>query len=93
VSSDIGDTKPNMNETEALQTFRQALLCVGGNVRHNHCLPVSRLVLKTDLSASTPIFCLYLNFPQMQDTSRRRWSAVRALQADQLQVAEHFLRK
>jgi hypothetical protein len=89
VSSDVGDTKPNTNESEALQTFRQTLLALVE--RPAKSLPrgetpsvEDRLVGK--YAGLLPV----LELPANAGYVATALVGVRALQAGQLQVANHI---
>lgn len=89
MSSDVGDTKPNTNESEALQTFRQTLLALVE--RPEKSLPPGEtLSVKDQLVGKYAGLIPVLELPANAGYIATALVGVRALQADQLQVANYI---
>ena len=90
MSSDVGDTKPNTDESEALQTFRQTLLALVERPAKS-LPPGETLTVKDQLVGKYASLLPVLELPANAGYVATALVGVRALQADQLQVANYIL--
>lgn len=89
MSFDVGDTKPNTNESEALQTFRQTLLALAERPPkslHRGETPSLEDRLVGKYAGLLPV----LELPSNAGYVETALVGVRALQAGQLQVANYI---
>jgi hypothetical protein len=89
VSSDVGDTKPNTNESEALQKFRQTLLALVERPAKS-LTPGEPLTVEDQLVGKYAGLLPVLELPSNAGYVATALVGVRALQAGQLQVANHI---
>jgi hypothetical protein len=89
VSSDVGDTKPNLNGPEAIQKFRQILLALVERPARSSA-PGETLSVEDQLVGKYAGLLPVLELPANAGFVTTALVGVRALQAGQLQVANHI---